>query len=228
MSRFAGLPNRNTEPSPGARFASLPDELASMRQPARIDHIRAVWANHCSESSIDAAYHRDDMARLGTTKATTANPTPAGPKKTASTVATPSKPAASAPPKPLPLAIPADVAATGPEAVAAFKQGHARAEARLSALAKHPAAAGRSAEVLSMFRAGKTDTEIVAHLTKGQRAKAADAVWARAIAKVHGPPSCKPAALSRMSGRSKTVCPRARRRAQSTSGIATASHSALI
>lgn len=183
MSRFSGLPDPRTT-SHGARFADLPDQLASMSRPERFDRIRA---DAVGESCIDAAHHRDAMARLGTTKATTAKPTAAAPKKVAPTATTPRKPAASAPSKPVPLAIPADVTAKGPEAIAAFKQGHARAEARLTALAKHPAALGRSAEVLTMFRAGKSDTEIVAHLTKGQRAKAADAIWSRAIAKVHGP-----------------------------------------
>jgi hypothetical protein len=158
------------------RFAGLQSALAdiSAENHTRIARIRAV------------AKGETFTGRLATTKRTAAEP--AKPAARSTTPAAPSRAVkASAPPKPLPLAIPADVVAKGPEAVAAFKQGHARAEARLSALAKHPAAAGRSAEVLSMFRAGKTDTEIVAQLTKGQRAKAADAVWARAIAKVHGP-----------------------------------------
>lgn len=182
MSRFSGLPEPRTT-SHGARFADLPDQLASMSRPERFDRIRA---DSIRESCIDAANHRDEMARLGAAKSTTAKPTAAAPKKVAPAKAAPSKPAASAAPKPVPLTIPADVAARGPEAVAAFKRGHARAEARLAALAKHPAAVGRSAEVLSMFRAGKSDTEIVDHLTKGERAAKSDALWARAIAKVHG------------------------------------------
>lgn len=186
MTRFAGLPDRNTAPSPGARFASLPDELASMRQPARIDHIRAVWANHCSESSIDSAHHRDEMARLGTTKATTAKPTAAAPKRIAPTVATPSKPTASAPPKPLPLSIPADVAAQGPEAVAAYESGYLRAKSRAEELSKHPAVAGRSAEAMQLFSQGKSNSEIISALSADQRAKAADAVWAKARASIDG------------------------------------------
>ena len=175
MTRFAGLPERqNTAPELGARFSNLPEQLASMSRPENVDRIRATAKGEAF------------TGRLATTKRTAAEPA-----KPAARSVTPPAPSravkASAPQKPLPLAIPADVAAKGPEAIAAFKQGHARAEARLTALAKHPAALGRSAEVLTMFRAGKTDTEIVAHLTKGQRAKAADAVWSRAIAKVHGP-----------------------------------------
>ena len=158
------------------RFAGLQNRLAK------------ISARHSEEKRRMRATANGETftGRLATTKRTAAEPA-----KPVARPATPPAPSrsvkASTPHKPLPLAIPADVAAKGPEAIAAFKQGHARAEARLSALAKHPAAVGRSAEVLSMFRAGKSDTEIVAHLTKGQRAKAADAVWSRAIAKVHGP-----------------------------------------
>lgn len=158
------------------RFAGLQNRLAK------------ISARHSKEKERMRATANGETftGRLASTKQTAAEPA-----KPAARSVTPPAPSraikASAPAKPLPLAIPADVAAKGPEAVEAFKRGHARAEARLTALAKHPAAAGRSAEVLSMFRAGKTDTEIVAHLTKGQRAKAADAVWSRAIAKVHGP-----------------------------------------
>lgn len=81
------------------------------------------------------------------------------------------KPATSAPPKPVEIAIPADVAALGPEAVAAYKRCHACAEARLAQLSAHPAVAGRFAEAIDLFKRGMSNSDIVAQLTKEERAK---------------------------------------------------------
>ena len=175
MTRFAGLPERqNTAPKLGARFSNLPEQLASMSRPENVDRIRA------------AAKGEAFTGRLGTTK--TNKPAAATPQPSAPAATAPKKPPAQTPQPPA-IAIPADVAARGPKAVAAYEVGYARAMVRGAELAKHPAAVGRSAEVLSMVRAGKSDTEIVAHLTEGQRAKAADAVWDRARASINGSPA---------------------------------------
>lgn len=174
MTRFAGLPERqNTAPKLGARFSNLPEQLASMSRPENVDRIRA------------AAKGEAFTGRLATTKRTAAEPT-----KPVARPATPPAPAravkASAPPKPLPLTIPADVAAQGPEAVAAYESGYLRAKARGEELSKHPAVAGRSAEAMKMFREGKTNAEIIAALTADRQASASDEIWARARASVDG------------------------------------------
>lgn len=172
MTRFAGLPDRqNAGPQPGARFTNLPEQLASMSRPENIDRIRA------------AAKGEAFTGRLGTTK--TEKPTAAAPKPSAQAATAPKKPLAKTP-QPAAIAIPADVAARGPKAVAAYEAGYARAMVRGAELSRHPAVAGRSAEAMQLFSQGKSNAEIVAHLTREQRASAADDMWARAYQAASG------------------------------------------
>lgn len=173
MSRFSGLPDLLAKgpATPGARFANLPEQLASMSRPENVDRIRA------------AAKGEAFTGRLGTTK--TQKPAAAAPKPSAPAATAPKKSPAQTPQPPA-IAIPADVAARGPEAVAAYEVGYARAMVRGAELSKHPAVAGRSAEAMQLFSQGKSNSEIISALTVDQRAKAADAVWAKARASIYG------------------------------------------
>src|SRR3546814_7989918 len=139
------------------RFVGLRDVLATVtaEKGIRIARIRAAVSGK--------AY----TGRLGTTKGPSAGAAPAP------TVKAPlaPRPAASAQPKPVETAIPADVAALGSEAGGAYKRGPARAEARLAQLSTHPAVAGRSAEAIDLFKRGMSNADIIAQLTKEDRAK---------------------------------------------------------
>lgn len=152
----------------GPRFAGLQQALAETRPRG-------------STSSTRLAAHL--AAKAGASAS-------AGDKKVASAPGATSRVApstrANATPTKSQIVIPPDVAAMGSEAVAAYKVGHARAEARLAELARNPAIAGRSGQALALFNAGRSNAEIVAELTKEARAKAADDVWARARASVDG------------------------------------------
>jgi hypothetical protein len=143
----------------GPRFAGLQKALAETRPRG-------------ATSSSRLAAHQSAKRR------------PAAPAA-ANNAAAPARRASTAPAKPETV-IPPDVAAMGPDAVAAYKRGYARTEGRLAELAKNPAVAGRSSEALAMLGAGKTNAQIIAELTRGSRAKAADAVWDRARAAIYG------------------------------------------
>lgn len=172
MSRFSGLP----EPENGSRIApTRAATKAAGSECRRFDELlsKGRSTRSAAHQARSGSYVDDQGARQARTPASTttipAHRTTAQPAKNSDEIP-----------------IPADVSALGAEAVAAYKRGHARAEVRLAQLSKHPAAAGRSAEVLQLFKQGHSNADIIAHLTKDQRTAEIAVIWDRAIAAVHG------------------------------------------
>ena len=183
MSRFSGLPEprQNSEPENRTRIARIRAATAGGSHGRRFDELLSKGS-----SSRLAAHQQSKGTVVGSASARRLAADPPKSMHAAKPVsAAPKATAASTKPKPE-IIIPADVAALGSVAVAAYKVGYARTVARLAQLSKHPAVAGRSAEAISLVKQGMSNAEIIAHLTKDQRAQAADAVWTKAIAAVYG------------------------------------------